>query len=187
MPIQDFLEDLGVLPLKAIIFQVLLLLVAIALEGAVFRQHLRLGYKPSMQYAATVNLLAASLGWLIFLALEPLLSAPLRTQIMSYILFGRFYANVVAGQLPIVIVCLGILAFFVTLWVKVKGLEWLMLMLGQPIPKAPAAPPKGLVRADSLQPGPTHKLTLAALEANALSFTALFVLLLLRNVLEMAR
>ena len=48
-------------------------MVAIALEATILRQRLRVGYQTSMQYAATLNLLATSLGWLAFLTLESLL------------------------------------------------------------------------------------------------------------------
>ena len=45
-----------VLPLRAIAFQILCLLIAIAIEAYVLRQTLRLGYKTSVRYAASMNL-----------------------------------------------------------------------------------------------------------------------------------
>lgn len=111
MPIKDLLEELGVLPLRAIAFQSMLLLVAIALEGIVLRQRMRLGYRHGIQFAATLNLLAVSLGWLTFLGIEPLLPEPVRTQIMSYVLFNHFYYNQLAYNLPLLIIGAGIAVF----------------------------------------------------------------------------
>lgn len=193
MFIRDFLEELGVLPLRAIAFQSLLLLVAIVLEALILRQRLRIGYRPSMQYAATLNLLATSLGWLTFLGFEPLLPEPLRTQIMSYVLFNRFYLNDWVENLPIALVFVGIAAFFATLWIKMKGLEWLLKVLGvMPIDEPDTE--KSLTRKERYDlarrgrqgKGGTSIRTLAVLEANALSFTAILLLLLLRNVIELA-
>lgn len=191
MPIKDFLQDLGVLPLRAIVFQCLLLLVAIALEAIVLRQRLRLGYRLSVQFASTLNLLATSLGWLTFLGVEPLVPETLRTQIMSYVLFDRFYYNEWAENLPVVIVVAGIACFFATLWLKLKGLEWLLIVLDR-MPAEERQPPKELPRRERYdlarrgqQPkGGTSKRTIAVLEANALSFSALLLLLLLRYAIE---
>lgn len=192
MFIRDFLEELGVLPLRAVAFQSMLLLVAIVLEALILRQRLRLGYRPSIQYAATLNLLATSLGWLTFLGFEPLLPEPLRTQIMSYVLFNRFYLNEWAENLPIVLVFAGIAAFFATLWIKIKGLEWLLKLLGvMPIDEPESN--KVLTRKERYElarrgrqaKGGTSIRTIAVLEANALSFTAILLLLLLRNAIEL--
>ncbi|HEY9879098.1 MAG TPA: filament integrity protein FraC [Leptolyngbyaceae cyanobacterium] len=191
MPIQDFFQGLGVLPLRAIAFQCLLLLVAIALEAIILRQRLRIGYRPSVQYAATLNLFATVLGWLIFLIFEPLLPEPLQTQIISYVLFNRFYFNEWAGNLPIVIVFLGILSFFATLWLKMKGLDWLLKMLGllpvdEPEVKKELSRQEryDLARRGRQVKGGTSVRTLAVLEANALSFTIILALILLRNFIE---
>lgn len=195
MPIKDLLADLGVLPLRAIAFQCVFLLVAIALEAAVLRQQLKLGYKVSMQYAASLNLFATSLGWLTFLGLEPLAPEPLRTQIMSYVLFNRFYDNIWRSNMPIVIVVAGLVCFFATFWVKNQGLEWLMRILGTAPAREPSTPdviasmPRKeryeLARQGRNPRGSTNSThTLAVLQANALSFSAIVLLLLLRYVLE---
>ncbi len=128
MPITDLLADFGVLPLRAIAFQSLLLMVAIALEALVLRQRLRLGYQTSMQYAATLNLLATSLGWLLFLTLDSLLPPDLHTQIISYVLFNRFYVNYWVDKIPVLVVMAGIIAFFATFWIKLQGLNLLLLL-----------------------------------------------------------
>jgi hypothetical protein len=189
MPINDLLSELGIMPLRAIAIQSLLLMVAIVLEAMVLRQQLRLGYRPSMQYAATVNLLATSLGWVAFLAIEAVLPLSLRSQIISYVLFNRFYANEWRTVLPVVLVVAAIAAFFITYWIKLQGLMWLLRLLGQ----TPVEQPAEDLEADRRQRyerarrgqmmgqrGQSPR-ALAVLEANAASFTAVLVILLLVN------
>ncbi len=193
MPITNLLSELGILPLRAIAFQTLLLMLAIVLEAMVLRQQLRLGYRTSMQYAATLNLLATSLGWVAFLALEAVLPLSLRSQVISYVLFNRFYLNGWREVLPVVVVVTAIAAFFVTYWIKLQGLTWLQQLLGQqPIDTNPqpveinrrqryewARQGQRRGQADGQQ-GSSPR-ALAVLQANAASFTAILVLLLLVN------
>ncbi|NJL48029.1 MAG: hypothetical protein HC929_11770 [Leptolyngbyaceae cyanobacterium SM2_5_2] len=197
MPITDFLADLGLMPLRAMAFQSMLLLVAIALEAIVLRQHLRLGYQTSMQYAATINLFTTSLGWIAFLSLEALLPLALRQQIISYVLFNRFDpANPWRDVLPVVIVGAAIVAFFTTYWFKLQGLSLLIRLLEREPSVAMAvkaesssgsSPPRNSLawsssarREQVNPPSRTSFYTLAVLQANALSFTAIVLLLLLR-------
>ncbi len=188
MPIVNLLSEPGMMPLRAIVFQTMLLMVAIVLEAMVLRQQLRLGYRTSMQYAATLNLLATSLGWVAFLALEAVLPLSLRSQVISYVLFNRFYVNTWREVLPMVVVLMGIAAFFITYWIKLQGLAWLLQLLGQaPVVEDPeileANRRQRYERARSHQQmsgrgGPSPR-ALAVLEANALSFTAILIVLLL--------
>ena len=182
MPVFTLFDQTAVLPLKGIIFQTVLLLVAIVLEAIVLRQRLKLGFQPSIRYAATINLLTVVLGWTVFLAIEPLLSNAVRTQIISYVMFGNFYANALASRLGIFIVLIGLTTFFVTFWIKVTALEWLTLILGKPIAPArrSAKPNRFRYRRSPDTPSEALPHQLAVLQANALSFSAVFLLLLLR-------
>ena len=123
MPITNLLSELGIMPLRAIVFQSLLLMVAIVLEAMVLRQQLRLGYRPSMQYAATLNLLATSLGWMAFLAIEAMLPLSLRSQIISYVLFNRFYANSWREMLPVAVV-LAAMPLRAVVGALARGVVW---------------------------------------------------------------
>ncbi|PSR15606.1 hypothetical protein C8255_22235 [filamentous cyanobacterium CCP3] len=189
MPLNDVLSELGMMPLRAIAFQSLLLMVAIVLEAMVLRQQLRLGYRTSMQYAATINLLATSLGWVAFLAIEAVLPLSLRSQVISYVLFNRFYTNDWIDTLPVIVVMVAIVAFFITYWIKLQGLLWLLQLLGQkPIDTTPEAIESNrrqlYARARRAQvegQRSNSPRALAVLQANALSFTAILLLLLLVN------
>ncbi len=189
MPFDLLVNEAAVVPLRAVVFQSMLLLVAIALEAGMLRQRLRLGFQPSIRYAASLNLFATGLGWLLFLSLEPLVPAALRTQIISYVLFGRFYDNALLTSLTPLVVAAGLGVFFLTFSLKVKGLEWLTQLLGAPI--RPTQAPKlsrrrgfGDLRQNPQTQRTTPAYILAILHANALSFSAILVLLLLRHYLE---
>lgn len=191
MLLNDLLSELGIMPLRAIAFQSLLLMVAIVLEAMVLRQRLRLGYRISMQYAATLNLLATSLGWVAFLAIEAVLPLALRSQIISYVLFNRFYDNSWRDALPVMVVVAAMAAFFITYWIKLQGLIWLLQLLGQkPIDTTPEAIEDNrrqryerARRAQNEGEGQWghSPRALAVLQANAVSFTAILLLLLLVN------
>ena len=183
MPFSLPFESAIVLPLRGIIFQCLLLLVAIALEAIVLRRRLQLGFQPSIRYAATLNLLSVVLGWIVFLGIEPWLPTALRTQIMSYILFGNFYDNGVAGNLGMAVIITGLITFFLTFWTKATGLELLTLALGNPIVKPVDKQNINRYRyrrSLSSEAATAAPHQLAVLRANALSFTAVLGLLLLR-------
>ncbi len=179
MPFSLPLNEVAVLPLRAIVFQCLLLLVAIALEAIILRQRLQLGFQPSIRYATALNLLAVVLGWIAFLGFEPILPEVLRTQIISYVLFGNFYNNPMSGNLEIAVVLAGLVTFFLTFWVKVVGLEWLTWALGTPVVQRETGPNVNRFRYRRGESS-TSPHVLAVLQANALSFTAVLVLLLLR-------
>jgi hypothetical protein len=184
MPFSLSLDAATVVPLRAIVFQCLLLLLAIALEAIVLRRRLRLGFQLSIRYAATLNLLAVVLGWILFLGIEPLLPTVVRTQIISYILFGNFYLNSFATSngLGVAVVLVGLVIFFLTFWAKVTALEWLTWLLGNPIVKPVTGQNTNRYRyrrsAMAEEAASPHRL--AVLQANALSFTAVLLLLLLR-------
>ncbi len=184
MFLTDLLADLGLMPLRAVAFQTMLLILATSLEAMVLRQRLRLGYQTSIRYAASLNLLATSLGWLSFLTLERLLPAELRQQVISYILFNRFYPNDWSDRLPVVVVMAAIVTFFLTYWVKLQGLKGLMALLGlKPSLDTTAGERHGRYRAARNQTTSSQpSLTLAVLHANALSFTAMLLVLLIRLV-----
>ncbi len=176
-----------VFPLKAVIFQILFLLVAIALEAMVFRQRLYLGYKKSVRYAAAVNLLTVVLGWFAFLAIEPLFEPRLKAQVISYVLFDNLINNTLKPQMGWIILILGLIAFFMTLILKLKGLELLMRALNDW--KIPSQP-KTLSRKERYSRSRTgttrykeaaSQFAIAVLQANALSFSTILLLLVMRS------
>lgn len=82
-----------VLPLRAIVFQMLFLAIAIAIEAWVFQNRWKLGRKASVEYSIGLNLFSTCLGWLLFFALQPLLSTNLKKQIINYVFFNNIVEN----------------------------------------------------------------------------------------------
>lgn len=180
-----------VLPLRAIAFQALFLLVAIALEAAVLRQRLRFGFQPSIRYAASINLLATSMGWIVFWLFEIFAPDDLKTQVISYILFSHFSpidSNFWLDNMGIWTVLAGLIIFFLTFWVKLKGLKSLLWILEVPSGQEQSAEPSRKERYHLARqtgtgyPQPSTQST-AVLQANALSFSVILLLLLLRAFL----
>ena len=112
-----------ILPLKAIVFQILFLMVTVTLEAGIIRQYLRLGFKTSVQYATAVNLAAVVVGWIAFLVVEPLSPPEIKYQIISYILFDRLLINGWTPGVGAGLLLLGVICFCVTLFIKWLGIE----------------------------------------------------------------
>lgn len=178
-----------ILPLRAIAFQCLFLLVAIALEAAVLRQRLRQPFRTSIEYAATINLFTASLGWFVLLGGEPLLPSRFKQQVMSYVLFDRFFGETWDTNVVVVLLMAAVLAFFGTFFVKLKGLQGLQWLLGiqrpqQKLPQTLTRQQKyNRARRGGLAIAAPSRQALAVLQANALSFSAILILLLIRAAL----
>ena len=118
----------AVLPLETIVFQTLLLLVAIALEGRVFYHRLNLGRQISIKYAASINLLAAIISWLLFFLVQHWIPQELETEIINFIFFDRIAASQ-TQQITMLTVSIGVAIFFVTFFIKLKGLDFLQVLL----------------------------------------------------------
>lgn len=78
-----------VLPLRMIIYQLLFIVLAIAVEALVLQKYLGIGRKSSIQYASTANLLSTVVGWFVFFISVPWMPDPLRQQIITYIFFDE--------------------------------------------------------------------------------------------------
>ena len=98
-----------VLPLRAILFQLLFLLVAIAVEAIVFKERLNLTRRISLEYSASINLLSTVIGWLFFFTLEPALPLAWKGPLISYVLFNARSANT-----NTLLIMLGLFTFFGT-------------------------------------------------------------------------
>lgn len=79
-----------VLPLRAVVFQTLLLLISIAIESLVLQRILNISRKTATEYSATLNLLSTFVGWLCFFVIEAITRRFFETQLIRYIFFDRF-------------------------------------------------------------------------------------------------
>lgn len=174
-----------VLPIQTILFQVIFLLVMIALESRVFHSRLRITRKTSVEYATSLNLLATIVGWLAFFIGQSQLPQPIRTQLISFIFFDRFLSPAPAG-LNLIVISIGITVFFAAFVIKLKGLELLQALLQsskeprQAKPSVERRRPKlsdRLYQA-TLRTDPNH--AVIVLLANAYSHSAILVILFIR-------
>ena len=128
-----------VLPLRAILFQVLFLLIAVAIEAMILRWRLKMGRKKCVGYAASLNLLSTVLGWLIFFWFAQRLSQGLKAQLISYIFFNNFFSDTTSSSAVFWIVQAAIITFFVTLFIKVRAYQ-LFQFLTRPKPEQAEQP-----------------------------------------------
>ncbi len=123
-----------ILPLRAILFQVLFLMIAIAAESAVLHWRLGLQRRVSVKYAASLNLFSTLVGWLIFFGIAGILpnlfSGVLEQQLISYILFNQFFVSDWQQSMNTLIVISAVLTFFGTFLVEINGLILLEIILG---------------------------------------------------------
>lgn len=188
-----------VVPLRTIVLQIVFLLVAIAVEAVVLRRFLKLAPKQSVQYATSLNLFCTVVGWVAFFVLFGLLSnsvSGLDVNFLNFIFFDRWSGEVAAS-----LIMIGFLMFFASFAVKQFGLILLQRFLegpkkedkpAAPPPEStpePAAEPRKVIRVmrretlevRQMQPG-----FRAVLLANAWSFSAILVILLLRLLFRQA-
>ncbi len=177
-------------PLQMILFQLLFLLVAIALEARVLQRRLRITRKASIEYATSINLLSAIIGWLVFFILmsqKNLLPRPIKDQIISYIFFDRLLSPLL-GHSYLILIATGVVLFFCAFIIKLKGLQLLEALRETSTAKKPLLQPESnnrfslpirleqaLIRTDPNQ-------ATTVLLANAYSHSAIFLLLFLRFI-----
>ncbi|MCS6812763.1 MAG: hypothetical protein NZ772_04225 [Cyanobacteria bacterium] len=122
------------MPIKAILFQVLFLMVAIATESVVLHWRLGLQRRTSVRYAASLNLFSTFIGWLLFFTivgwLPTVFSGNLEQQLISYILFDQFFVSDWQENMNTLIVIGAVLTFFGTFLVEINGLILLEIILG---------------------------------------------------------
>ncbi|PMB18522.1 filament integrity protein FraC, partial [Fischerella thermalis] len=78
-----------VLPLGAILFSFLFLLISIPLEAYILNSILKFDKKTSSFYAICMNLFSNVIGWAIFFLIEPLLSIRLKSGLINLMFFNQ--------------------------------------------------------------------------------------------------
>lgn len=174
--------DATVLPLQTVLFQFLFLLVAIALEARVLYKRMRISRRASAEYATFINLLAASLGWVVFFIIQNWIPLPLKDQLISYIFFDRLLGPQ-PENLILLIAAIGVVIFFSAFLIKLKGLDFLESFLqeqdsSQARSRRPWPTLSNRLEEEVAPPPPSHATTI--LLANAYSYSAISLLLFLR-------
>jgi|GEM_PF-3340349 hypothetical protein len=126
-----------VLALPVVLTQILILLIVIAIESAVYHKFLKLNPKISVQSVATINLLSALVGWFIFFILEEGISHSQREFLISCIFFNKcqfsgFISFILNLAIFVISFLLKILLFkvFMVLWIGERK-----LLINTPLPE----------------------------------------------------
>ncbi|MGV0028737.1 filament integrity protein FraC [Phormidesmis priestleyi] len=169
-----------VLPLRMVVYQLLFLVLAIAVESLVLQRRLGIDRKKCVQLAAAVNLLSTVVGWMVFFTVEPWLSETLRSQLMSYIFFDSL-SN------PPILVGLAFISFLSTFLLKLEGINLIELLSGdkkdaEPEAKQTAKFQGRRAQKESFAIVPSR--ALAVLWANAFSFSAITLIIAIRLFFE---
>jgi hypothetical protein len=169
-----------VLPLRAILYQLLFLVLAIAVESYVIQRYLGIGKKSSIQYAATANLLSTVVGWFVFFVVEPWLPDTWRQLLINYIFFDLTNA-------PPILIGLAFVTFLGTFIVKLQSLNWLDLILENKQPTEIQVRDRTKFQGRKAQRQAFAEVpsrALAVLWANAASFTAITLIIAIRTFSE---
>lgn len=180
-----------ILPLRMVVFQILFLMVAIAIEAGILRQRLRLGFKTSVQYAFVTNLAAVVAGWIAFLVIEPLTTIEVRAQLINYVLFDRILPNGWTTEMGAILLAIALVSFFGTFFIKAKGIELFLRSddAWKPLEKKPKRLPRderyARARGTGIEVTQSNaRFTDTIIQANAASFSVILLLILLRALID---
>lgn len=174
----------SVLPLRAYAFQILFLLMAIAVEAYILRRELKLLPRQALQYAAALNFFTVGLGWFVFVNVQGILPPELQREVLNFVFFGRW-----SSELVFWLIVVGFAAFFLSFFLKVFAFNQLQFLLMTPQEWANREEkfkqrhqlggkrPRQSLSGNSAQAS-------AILTANAISYTAITLVLLLRFLID---
>ncbi|MDM9384800.1 filament integrity protein fraC [Chlorogloeopsis sp. ULAP01] len=165
-----------VIPLGAILFNFLFILIAIPIEAYILNRRLKFDKRTSSYYAIAINLFSNAIGWIIFFFLEPFLAVQLKSELISYIFFHRF----ISFNIQTIIILTAFIIFFSTFFIKVLLLRFLLLSLSDFKKIEPVNINKRRnSRQDNKLKIQNTNLVTAVLIANALSYSAISLILFL--------
>lgn len=155
-----------VLPLRAVIFQGLFLLVAIAIEAFVLQQQLKVPYKRSVDYSIFINLLSTVIGWFVFFNLQPFIPLDIKIRLIFFDQWSGAASWIIPAAFS---------TFFLGFFIELKGLELLQRLLQIPLPESA---PSTNTRSTRYRKGISQTTSQAyvLLVANACSYSAILLL-----------
>lgn len=181
LPIQF---PLYLIPLRLMVTQSLLIVVAIALESIILRRFLQYPPRKSVEYATSINLFSLVVGWFFFLNLVSNfpLPATIVEELMNLILYDKWSSSTLA-----VTIIVALITFFVTFFIEFIGFTSLQKLRNEEEglerqidrtrkkPKYGKSQARGLFSLGETSADPLYALLLA----NAASYTAIVAILLL--------
>ncbi|TFI55518.1 filament integrity protein fraC [Mastigocladus laminosus UU774] len=164
-----------VVPLGAILFSFLFLLISIPLEAYILNSVLKFDKKTSSFYAICMNLFSNVVGWIIFFWIEPFLSVRLRTSLMNLIFFDQILPSMIN-----LMILTAFIVFFGTFVVKSFILRIALISLTDFWKKQDESDIQNVLsRRQFKMRLQTKNIFTSVLIANALSYTAVVLILFL--------
>ncbi len=109
-----------ILPLRAVLLQILLTAIATAIETPILFRGLPLNRRQSLKQAALGNIAVAVVGWLFFFAVQAGIPTGLREQLISYVFFDRLFLgnNWKPSQVQFLLIFFCFFAFLANFFLK---------------------------------------------------------------------
>ncbi|MEA5517155.1 filament integrity protein FraC [Nodularia sp. UHCC 0506] len=167
-----------ILPVGAILLELLFLLLAIPIEAYVLNQRLKFDKKTSIFYAISINLFSSTVGWIIFFILEPILPIGLKAELISYV----FFHNFISPTTQSLMIFTAFIIFFITFFMKFIFLRIFVISLKEDVLKIYEKTPENnrlKWRRNSIVRLQSTNLVTTILIANSLSYSAISIVILL--------
>jgi hypothetical protein len=154
-----------ILPIGAVFFEILFLLIAIPLEAYILNRWLKFDKRTSIFYAIALNVFSSVIGWIVFFTVEPILSIAIKKELINYVFFNKL-------QDP------GIGTMIVLL------MKILIIFMGEGGKKTETEIISSQQRASYMNMAKLQNTNLitATLIANSLSYTAITFIILIRSL-----
>ncbi|MCX7592945.1 MAG: filament integrity protein fraC [Fischerella sp.] len=161
-----------VIPLGAILFCFLLLLVSIPIEAYVLNMSLNFDKKTSSFYSMCMNLFSNVIGWSIFFLIEPFATTRFKSNLLNLIFFKRILPNTINLN-----ILMAFIIFFGTFIIKSFILRVAIVSLTDFWKKTPeSAPHKFYARRSFRMKLQSKNIFTTVLIANSLSYTAVLII-----------
>ncbi|TAE58407.1 MAG: filament integrity protein fraC [Nostocales cyanobacterium] len=170
-----------ILPLGAIVFETLFLLVAIPIEGYILHRTLKFDKKTSIFYAIAMNVFSSVMGWSLFFLFEPILPVQIKSELISYVFFNYFKNPRTQSY----IIMLSFVIFLSTFLMKLFLLKILIIVLDEVGKKedeitAATSQRQKILKHERLRIQNSNLFT-STLIANSLSYSAITIIILIRD------
>ena len=169
-----------ILPIGAIFFEILFLLIAIPLEAYILNRWLKFDKRTSIFYAIALNVFSSVIGWIVFFIVEPILSIAIKKELINYVFFNKLQDP----SIGTIIVLLSFTIFIATFLVKFLLMKTLIIFMGEGGKKTETEIISSQQRASYMNMAKLQNTNLitATLIANSLSYTAITFIILIRSL-----
>lgn len=173
----------SIVPIGAILFDFLFVLIAIPIEAYVLNARLLFDKKTSIFYAISINLFSSVIGWIVFFMVQPILPVQIKSELINYVFFNNFKSS----STQALIIVTAFIIFFATFLAKFFILKLLLFVLDEAAGKAKNEEEitdgqRRQRRRVSKYKIQNTNLVTATLIANSLSYSAITMILLIGSI-----